>query len=59
MHTCESGLQFAVVENGVVHLRKSAVVRDLGREVENQQRRQAERQAIATPAVDPGRSQTS
>jgi RND family efflux transporter MFP subunit len=29
-----AGLQVAVVENGVVHLRKIGVVRDLGREVE-------------------------
>jgi hypothetical protein len=29
-----AGLQVAVVENGVVHLRKSGVVCDLGREVE-------------------------
>ena len=34
MHPNESGLKVAVVENGVVHLRKIAVVRDLGREVE-------------------------
>jgi hypothetical protein len=27
-------LQVAVVENGVVHLRKVAVIRDLGQEVE-------------------------
>jgi multidrug efflux pump subunit AcrA (membrane-fusion protein) len=30
----EAGLQVAVVENDVVHLRKVAVVRDLGQEVE-------------------------
>ena len=29
----QGGLQVAVVENGVVHLRKVAVVRDLGRQV--------------------------
>ena len=28
------GVQVAVVENGVVHLRKVSVVRDLGQEVE-------------------------
>jgi len=30
----EAGLQVAVVENGVAHLRKVAVVRDLGQQVE-------------------------
>jgi hypothetical protein len=39
----EAGLQVAVVENGVVHQRKIAVVCDLGREVKNLERREAGR----------------
>jgi hypothetical protein len=61
MHTYESGLQVAVVENGVVHLRKSAVVRDLGRKVEinggvrRDDRRLLPRRSIpAGPRHDPG-----
>ena len=52
MHTCESGLQFAVVENGVVHLRKVAVIRDLGQEVEVNSGVKRGDQVILNPAVD-------
>jgi hypothetical protein len=48
----KNGLQVAVVENGVVHLRKVPVVRDLGREVEvNSGVKQGDR-IIFNPAVD-------
>jgi len=48
----EGGLQVAVVENGVVHLRKIGVVRDLGREVlVNSGVKQGDR-VILNPAVD-------
>jgi len=46
------GMQVAVVENGVVHLRKIGVVRDLGREVlVNSGVKQGD-QVILNPAVD-------
>ncbi|WP_249780078.1 efflux RND transporter periplasmic adaptor subunit [Bradyrhizobium sp. dw_411] len=48
----ESGVQVAVVENGAVHLRKVAVIRDLGEEVEvNSGVKQGDR-LILNPAVD-------
>jgi hypothetical protein len=48
----KNGLQVAVLENGVVHLRKVPVVRDLGREVEvNSGVKQGDR-IIFNPAVD-------
>jgi RND family efflux transporter MFP subunit len=48
----EGGLQVAVVENGVVHMRKVGVVRDLGREVlVNSGVKQGD-QVILNPAVD-------
>jgi RND family efflux transporter MFP subunit len=48
----EAGLQVAVVENGVVYLRKITIVRDLGKEVEvNSGVRQGDR-VILNPAVD-------
>jgi RND family efflux transporter MFP subunit len=48
----EAGLRVAVVENGVVHFRKVAVVRDLGQQVEiNSGVRQGD-QVILNPAVD-------
>src|ERR1700758_5605709 len=48
----QGGLQVAVVENGVVHLRKIGVVRDLGREVlVNTGVKQGD-QVILNPAVD-------
>ncbi len=48
----EAGLQVAVVENGVVHLRKVAVVRDLGQEVEVNSGVERGDQVILNPAVD-------
>ena len=48
----QSGLQVAVVENGVVHLRKVTVVRDLGQEVEINSGVKAGDQVILNPAVD-------
>lgn len=48
----EAGLQVAVVENGVVHLRKVAVIRDLGREVEVNSGVKRGDQVILNPAVD-------
>lgn len=48
----ESGLQVAVVENGVVHLRKITVVRDLGREVEVNSGVKRGDQVVLNPAVD-------
>jgi RND family efflux transporter MFP subunit len=48
----ESGLQVAVVENGVVHLRKIGVVRDLGREVLGNSGVKRGDQVILNPAVD-------
>ena len=48
----EDGVQVAVVENGVVHLRKVAVVRDLGQEVEVNNGVKRGDQVILNPAVD-------
>jgi RND family efflux transporter MFP subunit len=48
----EAGLQVAVVENGVVHLRKVAVIRDLGQEVEVNSGVKRGDQVILNPAVD-------
>jgi RND family efflux transporter MFP subunit len=48
----EAGLQVAVVENGVVHLRKVAVARDLGRSVEINSGLKQGDQVILNPAVD-------
>ena len=48
----QGGLQVAVVENGVVHLRKIGVVRDLGREVEVNSGVKRGDQVILNPAVD-------
>jgi RND family efflux transporter MFP subunit len=48
----ESGVQVAVVENGVVHLRKVTVARDLGREVEIDSGVKRGDQVILNPAVD-------
>lgn len=46
------GTQVAVVENGVVHLRKINVVRDLGREVEVDSGVKRGDQVILNPSVD-------
>jgi RND family efflux transporter MFP subunit len=48
----QGGLQVAVVENGVVHLRKVAVVRDLGRPVLVNSGMKRGDQVILNPAVD-------
>ncbi len=48
----KGGLQVAVVENGVVHLRKVAVVRDLGQQVELNSGLKPGDQVILNPAVD-------
>jgi hypothetical protein len=48
----EAGMQVAVVENGVVHLRKVAVIRDLGQEVEVNSGVKRGDQVILNPAVD-------
>jgi hypothetical protein len=48
----EAGLQVAVVANGVVHLRKVAVIRDLGQEVEVNSGVKRGDQVILDPAVD-------
>jgi RND family efflux transporter MFP subunit len=48
----QGGLQVAVVENGVVHLRKVAVVRDLGRQVLVNSGVKRGDQVILNPAVD-------
>jgi RND family efflux transporter MFP subunit len=48
----EAGLQVAVVEGGIVHLRKVNVVRDLGREVEVSKGVKRGDQVILNPAVD-------
>jgi len=48
----EGGVQVAVVENGVVHLRKVAVSRDLGKEVEIDHGVKRGDQVILNPAVD-------
>jgi RND family efflux transporter MFP subunit len=48
----QAGLQVAIVENGVVHLRKVAVVRDLGRQVLVNNGVKRGDQVILNPAVD-------
>jgi multidrug efflux pump subunit AcrA (membrane-fusion protein) len=48
----ETGLQVAVVENDVVHLRKVAVMRDFGQEVEVNSGVKRGDQVILNPAVD-------
>ena len=48
----EAGLQVAVVENGVVYLRKITIVRDLGKEVEVNSGVTQGDQVILNPAVD-------
>jgi RND family efflux transporter MFP subunit len=48
----EAGLQVAVAENGVVHLRKVTIVRDLGKEVEVNSGVKQGDQVILNPAVD-------
>ena len=48
----QAGLQVAVVENGVVHLRKVGVVRDLGRQVLVNSGVKRGDQVILNPAVD-------
>jgi RND family efflux transporter MFP subunit len=48
----EKGLQAAVVENGVVHLRKIAVVRDFGSEVEVDGGLSQGDRVVLNPAVD-------
>jgi RND family efflux transporter MFP subunit len=48
----QAGLQVAIVENGVVHLRKVGVVRDLGRQVLVNSGVKRGDQVILNPAVD-------
>jgi RND family efflux transporter MFP subunit len=48
----QAGLQVAVVENGVVHLRKVSMVRDLGRQVLVNSGVKRGDQVILNPAVD-------
>ncbi len=48
----QDGLQVAVVQNGVAHLHKITVVRDLGREVEVSEGVQAGDQVVISPPVD-------
>jgi RND family efflux transporter MFP subunit len=48
----QHGLQVAVVESGVVHLRKIGLVRDLGREVEVNSGVKRGDQVILNPSVD-------
>ena len=48
----EKGLQAAVVENGIVHLRKIAVVRDFGAEVEVDGGLSQGDRVVLNPAVD-------
>lgn len=48
----QDGLQAAVVQNGVAHLHKITVVRDLGREVEVSDGVRAGDQVIISPPVD-------
>lgn len=48
----QGGLQVAVVENGVVHLRKIGIVRDLGREVEVNSGVKRGEEVILNPSVD-------
>jgi multidrug efflux pump subunit AcrA (membrane-fusion protein) len=51
------GLQVAVVEDGVVHLRKVSVARDLGKEIEVRGRRQARQPGHPQPTGRSGRGQ--
>jgi RND family efflux transporter MFP subunit len=46
------GLQVAIVQNGLVHLRKVSILRDLGSEVEINSGVAAGDQVILSPAVD-------
>jgi hypothetical protein len=46
------GLQVAVVENGVAHIRKISVARDLGTEVEARDGVKPGDQVILNPSVD-------
>lgn len=48
----QGGLQVAVVESGVVHLRNIGIVRDLGREVEVNSGVKRSDQVILNPSVD-------
>lgn len=48
----QGGVQVAVVESGVVHLRKIGIVRDLGREVEVNSGVKRGDQVILNPSVD-------
>ncbi len=48
----EDGLQVAVVDNGVVHLRKVRVVRDFGQQVDVDSGIKPGDQVILNPAVD-------
>ena len=48
----QAGVQVAVVESGVVHLRKVGVVRDLGRQVLVNSGVKRGDQVILNPAVD-------
>ena len=48
----QAGLQVAVVVNGVVHLRKVGVVRDLGRQVLVNSGVKRGDQVILNPAID-------
>lgn len=48
----QGGVQVAVVESGVVHLRKVGIVRDLGREVEVNSGVKRGDQVILNPSVD-------
>jgi RND family efflux transporter MFP subunit len=48
----EKGLQVAVVDNGVVHLRKVKVVRDFGQQVDVDSGIRPDDQVILNPAVD-------
>ena len=48
----QNGLQTAVVQNGVAHMQKITIVRDLGREVEVSEGVKAGDQVILSPPVD-------
>jgi multidrug efflux pump subunit AcrA (membrane-fusion protein) len=48
----QGGLQVAVVEDGVVHIRKISVARDLGTQVEVRDGVKAGDQVILNPTVD-------
>lgn len=48
----QHGLQVAVVENGIVHLRQISIARDLGTEVEVQEGLRADDSVILNPAVE-------